>query len=212
MKKTIATPGRAAAIPAHLLLVSLTFSTQALAEGEQATGPTFEETHALLEELIVDKQILQNYWHKLDFPQYNHFDDAVWSVIRYSGDECGITYQRKYAISHKAEEGVKPIIGDKPELIIGYKTATFNMAQIETVETHDYGDSRGSIPSIGIRFVGPTKEWRTKGDKPNKADLKKDPIIEQENAISVFAKDSERILKAFQHIRELCQSTDDESS
>jgi len=198
-------------VPVHLLFVSLTISTQAFAEGEQATGPTFEETHALIAELIVDKQILQNHWHKLDFPQYNHFDDAVWSVTKYSGDECETTYQRKYEISHKAEEGVKPIYGDKPEQMVGYKTATFDMAQIETVEIHDYDDSRGSIPSIGIRFVGPTKEWRTKGDKQKKSDLKKDPILAQENAISVSAKDANRILEAFQHLQELCQSADDDT-
>ena len=81
-------------------------------------------------------------------------------------------------------------------------------ARISTIETYDYGDSRGSIPSIGIRFVGPTEEWRTVGDKPRKADLKKDPILEKENAISVLAKDSERILEALQHLQEFCQPVD----
>jgi len=212
MNKSKEKPGRHAAVPVHVLLASLILSTQSLAEVEQATDPGFEETHALLEESLVDKQILQNYWHKLDFPQYNHFDDAVWSVTQYSGDECELTYQRKYEIFHKAEESVKPIYGDKPKVLVGYKTAKFDMAQIESIEIHDFGDSRGSIPSIGIRFVGPTKEWRTKDREPKKADLRKDPVIEKENAISVFAKDSDRILGAFQHLRALCPTIDDESS
>lgn len=173
-------------------------------------GPGFEETHALIAELIVDKAILQNHWHQTDFPQYNHFDDAIWSVTMYSGDECEITYQRKFEISHKAEEGTKTIYGDKPQTIIGYKTARFDMARISTIETYDYGDSRGSIPSIGIRIVGPTEEWRTVGDKPRKADLKKDPILEKENAISVLAKDSDRILEALQHLQALCRTEDDD--
>lgn len=212
MNNFIARPGTATPVPVRLLLVSLILSTQSLAEGEQATNPTFEETHALIAELIVDKLILQNHWHKSDFPQYNHFDDAGWSVTMYSGDECEITYQRKYEISHKAEDNVKEIIGDKPAIFVGYKTAKFDMAQIDTIETHDYGDSRGSIPSIGIRFVGPTREWRTIGKEPDKADLQKDPIIETDNAISVFARDADRILKAFQHLKELCQTVGDESS
>jgi len=212
MDNSIVKPGRTASIPVSLLLVSLIIATQSLAQDEQATGPGFQETHALIEELIVDKLILQNHWHQTDFPQYNHFDDAVWSVTVYSGNECEITYQRKFEISHKAEEGTKTIIGDKPATIIGFKTARFDMAQVDTIETHDYGDGRGSIPSIGIRFVGPTQEWRTVGDKPRKADLKKDPIIEKENAISVFAKDSNRVLKAFQQLQEICRTADDESS
>jgi len=212
MDNLIAKPGRTASIPVGLLLTSLIASTQSLAQGERATGPGFQETHALIEELILNKLILQNHWHQMDFPQYNHFDDAVWSVTIYSGVECEITYRRKFEISHKAEESTKTIIGDKPAIIIGYKTAKFDMAQVDTIETHDYGDSRGSLPSIGIRFVGPTEEWRTVGDKPRKADLEKDPIIEKENAISVFAKDSDRILKAFQHLKALCQTTDGESS
>ena len=189
--------GGTASIPVSLLFLSLTIPTQLPAQDEQATGPGFEETHALIAELIVDKQILQNHWHQTDFPQYNHFDDAVWSVTMYSGNECVITYQRKFEISHKAEEGTKTIYGDKPQTIIGYKTARFDMARISTIETYDYGDSRGSIPSIGIRIVGPIEEWRTVGDKPRKADLKKDPILEKENAISVLAKDSDRSLAAF---------------
>ncbi len=107
---------------------------------------------------------------------------------------------------------MKPIYGDKPETIIGYKTAKFDMAQIEAVEIHDYGDSRGSIPSIGIRFVGPTEEWQTVGKKPKKADLAKDPVMKDDNAISVSAKDSQRILEAFQHLKTLCQGADDDQS
>lgn len=208
MNKLIANPGRAASILVSLLLASLTVSNQSFAQDDQAAGPGFKETHALIEELIVDKLILQNHWHQSDFPQYNHFDDAVWSVTMYSGDKCEITYQRKFEISHKAEESTKTIIGDKPKTIIGYKTARFDMGQINTIETLDYGDSRGSIPSIGIRFVGPTQEWRTVGDKQKKSDLAKDPVVEKENAISVLAKDSERLLKAFRHLQKLCQATD----
>ncbi|NIO39881.1 MAG: hypothetical protein GTO41_06620 [Burkholderiales bacterium] len=212
MNKFIAKSGKVTPIPVRLLLVALVLSSQSLAEGEQATSATFEETHALIANMIVDKLILQNHWHKSDFPQYNHFDDAKWSVTLYSGDECEVTYRRKYEISHKAEENVKEIIGDRPAIIVGYKTAKFDMAQIDTIDIHDYGNSRGSIPSIGIRFVGPTKEWRTIGEEPDQADLQKDPIIETDNAISVFAKDAGRILKAFQHLRELCQAVDDKSS
>jgi hypothetical protein len=212
MDNRIERPANAASITANLLVALLIIPTQLLAQGEQASSQSFLETHALIEELILDKQILQNHWHQSDFPQYNHFDDAVWSVTMYSGNECVITYQRKFEVSHKVEEGTKTIIGDKPAIIIGYKTARFDMTQIDTVETHDYGDSRGSIPSIGIRFVGPTQEWHTVGDKPRKADLKKDPVIEQENAISVLAKDSERLLGAFQHLRELCRPADGAAS
>jgi hypothetical protein len=210
MINCIQKPGRAASMPASFLLISLFVPTQLLAQDEQATSPGFEETHALIEELIVDKLILQNHWHQSDFPQYNHFDDAVWSVTMYSGDECEITYQRKFEVSHKSQPGMKPVYGDKPALIVGFKTAKFDMAQINTIETQDYGDSRGSIPSIGIRFVGPTREWHTVDDKPGKAYLKKDPILDKENAISVFAKDSDQILKAFQHLKGLCQTVDDD--
>jgi len=212
MEISIVKPGGAGWVLANLLLISLINSPQSLAQDEQEPGPTLKETHALMEELIVDKLILQNHWHKTDFPQYNHFDDAVWSVTMYSGDGCEITYRRKFEISHKAEENVKAIYGDKPAIITGYKTAKFNMAQIDTIETRDYDDGRGSIPSIGIRFVGPTQEWRTAGKKPDKDYLDKDPVIEEENAISVLAKDSTRILELFLHVKELCQTVDDVSS
>jgi len=212
MDSSIVKSGGAGWVFANFLLVLLINAPQSLAQDEQARSPTLNETHALIEELIVDKLILQNHWHKTDFPQYNHFDDAVWSVTMYSGNGCEITYRRKFEISHKAEEGVKAIYGDKPAMITGHKTATFNMAQIDTIETHDYGDGRGSIPSIGIRFVGPTQEWRMVGNKPGKAYLKKDPVIEKENAISVLAKDSTHILELFRHLKVLCQTADDVSS
>lgn len=212
MYSFIQKPGLAVSIPVSFLLASLIFPAQLCAQDDQSVTPTFEETHSLIEELILDKQILQNHWHQTDFPQYNHFDDAVWSVVMYSGDECEITYRRKFEISHKSQESVKPVYGDKPKMIIGYKTAKFDMAQIETVEIHDYGDSRGSIPSIGIRFTGPTAEWQTIGKKPKKADLSKDPVMKDDNAISVSAKDAQRVLEAFQHLKTLCQSADDDQS
>jgi hypothetical protein len=206
MHISIEKPHAAVSVAVNLLLVSLISPAQLHAQYEQSVMPTFEETHAQIKELILDKQILQNHWHKMDFPQYNHFDDAVWSLIMYSGDECKITYRRKFEVSHKSQESVKPIYGDKPAKIIGYKTAKFDMAQVETIEIHDYGDSRGSIPSVGIRFIGPTAEWQTIGDKPRKADLSKDPVMKEDNAISVSAKDSERVLEAFQHLKALCQT------
>jgi len=212
MDNSIVKSGRAGWVLANLLLVSLINSPQSIAQDEQEPGPTLQELHALINELIVDKLILQNYWHKTDFPQYNHFDDAVWSVTKYSGDGCEITYQRKFEISHRAAENVKAIYGDKPATITGYKTAKFNLAQIDILEIRDYDDSRGSIPSIGIRFVGPTQEWSTAGKKPGKAYLDKDPIIKTENAISVLAKDSTRLLGLFQQLKELCPTVDDESS
>ncbi len=212
MENFIGKPIRTTSASVSVLLISLIFSTQSLAQGERETGPTFEEAHALIETLIVDKLILQNYWHKTDFPQYNHFDDAVWSVVMYAGDECEITYQRKFEISHRSEENVKAIYGDKPAIITGYKTARFDMAQIDTIEIRDYDDSRGSIPSIGIRFVGPTEEWSTVGNKPDKAYLDKDPVIANENALSVFAKDSAQILKLFRHVKERCQTVNGQPS
>ena len=202
----------AVSIPAILLLASSIFPLRLYGQDIQSVMPTFEETHLQIKELILDKQILQNHWHQMDFPQYNHFDDAVWSITMYSGDECEITYRRKFEISHKAQESVKPIYGDKPATIIGHKTAKFDMATVETIEIHDFGDSRGSIPSVGIRFVGPTEEWQTIGPKPKKADLSKDPVIKEDNAISVTAKDSMRVLEAFQHLKALCQSADDDQS
>jgi len=65
---------------------------------------------------------------------------------------------------------------------------------------------------VGIRLVGPTAEWQKIDKKPGKADLSKDPVMKQENAISVAAKDSERILEAFQHLKSLCQTVDDDQS
>jgi hypothetical protein len=206
----IENPRTAVSIHAIFLLASLIIPPQLHAQDEQSVTPTFEETHALITKLILDKQILQNHWHQMDFPQYNHFDDAVWSITMYSGDECEITYRRKFEISHKSQESVKPVYGDKPATIIGHKTAKFDMANIETIEIHDFGDSRGSIPSVGIRFVVPTAEWQTIGRKPKKADLSKDPVIKEDNAISVSAKDSKRVLEAFQHVQALCQTADDE--
>ena len=202
----------AVSMPVILLLVSSIVPSRLYAQDEQSASPTFEETHAQIKALILDKQILQNHWHQMDFPQYNHFDDAIWSVTMYSGDGCEITYRRKFEISHKAQESVKPIYGDKPETIIGHKTARFDMTTIESVEIHDFGDSRGSIPSVGIRFIGPTAEWQTIGPKPKKADLSKDPVIKGENAISVSAKDSKQVLEAFQHVQALCQTADDDQS
>lgn len=200
---------RVVSAPASILLASVVIPGPLLAQDGLTTRPTFQETHALIEELILDKPILQNYWHKLDFPQYNHFDDAVWSVVMYSGDECQVTYRRKIEISHKAPATVKPIHGDKPKTIIGFKLAKFDMAQVESVEIYDYEDGRGSIPSVGIRFVVPTAEWPTIGDKPRKSDLDKDPVMKKENAISVIAKDSERVLNAFRQLQALCQAKDD---
>ena len=107
---------------------------------------------------------------------------------------------------------MKPIYGDKPATITGHKTAKFDMADIESVEIYDFGDSRGSIPSVGIRFIGPTAEWQTVGPKPKKSDLSKEPTIKEDNAISVSAKDSERVLEAFQHLKALCQTSGDEQS
>ena len=211
MKMSITKPGKVTLIYICFLLLLIVFSTHSLAEDKQAAGLTFKETHALIEELIVDKLILQNHWHKTDFPQYNHFDDAVWSVTKYSGDECEITYLRKYEISHKAEQKVKMLVGDKPAIFVAYKLAKFHMAQIDTIETRDYGDSRGSIPSIGIRLVGPIQEWQTKDKEPRKADLKKDPVVKKDNAISVLAKDSDRVVEAFQHLQALCEPADDTS-
>lgn len=205
-------PGFAVLTPLILLLAFLIHPARLSAQDDQSVTPTFEETHALIEELILDKQILQNHWHQTDFPQYNHFDDAVWSVVMYSGDECEISYRRKFEISHKSQESVKPVYGDKPQTIIGYKTAKFDMAQIETVEIYDYGDSRGSIPSIGIRFTGPTAEWQTIGKKQKKADLSKEPVMKDDNAISVSAKDAPQVLQAFQRLKTLCQSADDNQS
>ena len=212
MNKSNKKPDKVVSIPVLLLIASLIMPAQILAQDERADDPTFQDTHALIEELILDKQILQNHWHKMDFPQYNHFDDAVWSVDMYSGDECEITYRRKFEISHKSQASVKPIYGDKPATIIGYKMAKFDLTQITAIEIHDYGDSRGSIPSVGIRLVGPTAEWQKIDKKPGKADLSKDPVMKQENAISVAAKDSERILEAFQHLKSLCQTVDDDQS
>ena len=195
--------------PASLLLASVVMPIELLAQDELTTRPTFQETHALIEELILDKPILQNYWHKLDFPQYNHFDDAVWSVVMYSGDDCQITYRRKIEISHKAPATVKPIHGDEPKTITGFKVAKFDMAQVGTVEIYDYEEGRGSIPSVGIRFIVPTAEWPTIGDKPRKSDLDKDPVMKKENAISVAAKDSEQVLDAFRQLQALCQPEDE---
>lgn len=212
MYKLIQTPTAAASVPVNLLLVLLIIPSQLYAQDEQSVTPSFQETHALIEEMILDKQILQNHWHKMDFPQYNHFDDAIWSVIMYTGDECTITYRRKFEVSHKSQESVKPIYGDKPATIISYKTAKFDMTQVETVGIHDYGDGRGSIPSVGIRFTVPTAEWQTIGKKPKKADLAKDPVMTDDNAISVSAKDSQQILEAFQQLKTHCQSANDDQS
>ena len=205
-------PRTSISMPVILLLASSIIPAQSHAQDEHAVSPTIEETHALIEELILDKQILQNHWHQMDFPQYNHFDDAVWSVTMYSGDDCEITYRRKFEISHKAQESVKPIYGDKPATITGHKTAKFDMTTIESVEIYDFGDSRGSIPSVGIRFIGPTAEWQTVGPKPKKSDLAKEPTIKEDNAISVSAKDSKRVLEAFQHLQALCQAAGDDRS
>jgi hypothetical protein len=142
----IENPRTAVSMPAIFLLASLIIPPQLHAQDEQSVTPTFEETHALITTLILDKQILQNHWHQMDFPQYNHFDDAVWSITMYSGDECEITYRRKFEISHKSQESVKPVYGDKPATIIGHKTAKFDMANIETIEIHDFGDSSGRWP------------------------------------------------------------------
>ena len=212
MCSLIENPRTAVSMPVILLLASLIIPVQSGAEDEHSVAPTIEETHAQIKELILDKQILQNHWHQMDFPQYNHFDDAVWSVTMYSGDDCELTYRRKFEISHKAQESVKPVYGDKPATIIGHKTARFDMANIETVEIYDFGDSRGSIPSVGIRFVGPTAEWQTIGPKPKKSDLSKDPVIKEDNAISVSAKDSKRILEAFQYLQALCRTSDTDGS
>ena len=197
---------------ARLLLILLVFPAQLLAQDEVAANSTIQVSHALIGDLILDQPILQNYWHQLDFPQYNHFDEAVWSVVMYTGDQCQITYQRKIEISHKAPATVKPIHGDKPETIIGYKIAKFDMAKVEAIEIHDYGDSRGSIPSVGIRFIGPTEEWQKIGRKAKKIDVSKEPALKNENAISVLAKDSQRILSAFQHVQALCQAADGDQS
>ena len=205
-------PRAVASMLAVLLLGLSMMPSQLPAQVGESVSPTFEETHAQIKALILDKQILQNHWHQMDFPQYNHFDDAVWSITMYSGENCEITYRRKFEISHKSQESVKPIYGDKPATIIGHKTAKFDMANIETVEIHDFGDSRGSIPSIGIRFIGPTAEWQTIGPKPKKADLSKDPVIKKDNAISVSAKDSNQVLEAFQHLQTLCQAPDEDQS
>jgi hypothetical protein len=202
---------RTAFFLASLLALSLTMPARLLAQGEDAANSTIQETHALIEELVLGKAILQNYWHKLDFPQYNHFDDAIWTIDQYSGDECEIVYRRTFKVSHKAPETVKPIYGDKPKTMLGYKTVRFDMTKVETVEVHDYGDSRGSIPSVGIRFVGPAREWRTNDRAPRKRDLARDPVIKPDHAISVTAKDAHRILKSFQHVQALCQAVDDEN-
>ncbi len=212
MCSLIKKPRAVLSTPVILLLVSLIIPVQTRAQDEHSDAPTIEETHAQIKELILEKQILQNHWHQMDFPQYNHFDDAVWSIVMYSGDECEITYRRKFEISHKVRESVKPIYGDKPATIIGHKTARFDMENIETIEIYDFGDSRGSIPSVGIRFVGPTAEWQTIGPKPKKSDLKKDPVIKVDNTISVSAKDSKRILDAFQYLHALCRTSDPEGS
>ena len=204
MKKIV---GKAAesSSDAKCLLVLLLIPASLLAQDVPASNSTIGETHALIRQLILDQPILQNYWHKMDFPQYNHFDEAVWSIVRYEGEECRITYQRKIEISHKASATVKPIHGDKPATITGHKVAKFDLAQVESIEIHDYEDSRGSVPSVGIRFVGPTREWQKTGRKAHKVDLSEDPILKQENAISVLAKDSQRLLDAFQRLQAHCQ-------
>jgi hypothetical protein len=205
MKKMVGTAATASN-SATLLMVLLMFAAPSPAQGETASNATAEETHALIKELIVGQPILQNYWHKMDFPQYNHFDEAVWSVVMYEGDECQVTYRREIEIAHKAPKTVKPIYGDKPETIIGHKIAKFDMAQVEAIEIHDYEDSRGSVPSVGIRFVAPTREWQVIGRKAKKKiDLSEDPVLKPENAISVLAKDSQRLLQAFQRLQALCQ-------
>jgi hypothetical protein len=205
MEKNIGKTGKAVLNPALLFMVLVVVPAHLIAQDEIAENLSIQETHALIEEMILDEPILQNYWHKMDFPQYNHFDEAVWSVVKYSGDQCQITYRRKMESSHKAPATVKPIHGDKPATIIGYKMAKFDMAEVEAIEIHDYGDGRGSIPSVGIRFVVPTAEWQSIGRKPEKIDVSKDPILSEDNAISVLAKDSQRILSAFQHLQGLCQ-------
>lgn len=212
MYSLIEIPRSALSTPLILLLASSIIPSQLCAQNDQPASPTFEETHAQIKAMILDKQILQNHWHQMDFPQYNHFDDAVWSITMYSGDDCEVLYRRKFEVSHKSQESVKPVYGDKPAIIIGHKTAKFDMANVETVEIHDFGDSRGSIPSVGIRFVGPTEEWQTIGPKPKKADLSKDPVIKEGNAISVSAKDSKQVLEAFQQLKALCQAADDDQS
>jgi hypothetical protein len=212
MQSFIENPGKAKLIPATLLTASLMIPAKALAQDEQTASATTRETHALIEELILDKPILQNYWHKLDFPQYNHFDDAVWTVVMYEGDECEITYRRTIEVTHKPPATDKPFPGDKPETIIGHKTMKFDLAEVEAIEIHDYDDSRGSMPSLGIRIVGPAEKWQTIGRKPKKKDLSKDPVLTQENAISVLAKDAQQVLKSLQHLQGTCQTADQDQS
>ena len=211
MKKIAGIALKPSSFAAFLLGAGATPATS-LAQDGSSGGPTIGETHTFIEERILDQPILQNYWHKMDFPQYNHFDEAVWSVVQYDGDQCRITYQRKIEISHKAPATVKPIYGDKPATIIGHKVAKFDMGQVEAIEIHDYKDSRGSVLSVGIRFMVPTEEWQVIGRKVKKADLSKDPVLKPENAISVLAKDSQRLLSAFQQLQALCQPADSDQS
>ncbi len=194
-----------------LLFFSSMVSTQTVAQSDKPAGPTFKETHALIKELILGKLILQNHWHKTDFPQYNHFDDAIWSIILYSGSECEVTYRRKFEISHHSTNPIERTSG-AAETYTAYKTARFDMAQIESIELHDYGDSRGSFPSIGIRFIGPVIEWHTVVDEPDEKTRAKATIQKEEHAISVFAKDSGRILSAFRHLHKLCRTKNDHSN
>ena len=86
------------------------------------------------------------------------------------------------------------------------------MSQVESIDTYDYGDSRGSLPSIGIRFNGPAIEWHTVVDEADNETRTKATIESEEHAISVLAKDSERILDAFQHLHKLCRTVNNDPS
>ncbi len=172
-----------------VLLGLLVTFTQLLAQTKQANGPTFEETHGFIERMIVDKRIPYARLHSVS-GEY-HYDEYVWSVVLYSPERCHITYRRKLEIS---------LYNDSFE--IDYKTAKFDMTEVVGIYLQSMDKiyfSKPGLPSKDLVIDGPLTVWI---NGKNEEEWHQHMIV-------VSTLNSERILKAFQRLKELCPTPKD---
>lgn len=172
------------------LFVLLFLNQPPVLGADEMSDATFNQTHALIRRMLLNERIV--YERPLagkSSGEFKSWQDVIYRVTVYSADKCQVVYGR--SLSRPEVDGQAAFSSEKG--------VSFDMTQVDRIALQAWSDFDPQVgrskllPSEMIMFYGPANVMSDgKGStRPS-------------HGITINSANSERILKAFQHLKSLC--------